>query len=483
MTVTTITLVIYLAIVFVIGLYNGRGKSQNEEDYYLGERQFGPLPTAISMGATDSSGWIFIGACGYAYSAGAIGIWMLPGFAIGALINWLFLGPRLRHQGKKLGALDLVDFFEKKLHANSNDKSHTVKIIGAILIVLFFIPYMAAQLTAAGKTINVLVDVDYNIGLIGSAVFVIAYCFSGGYKSVIYTDLMQGSLMLVVFFVFPPVLIFKLGGWNAFWAEVIAIDPILATPASGATGATAFGIILGLITYGVGEIGQPHILQRFFSAKDDTTLKYGTVISTAWMIGVMGGSSLLGLLARVYLPNLADSEYAFPSLVAHLMPAVIVGIVVGAIFAAIQSTFSSQLLVAVQSISSNLLKSFSNKERSQEELVKIGKITMIIMGIVATALALLNIDTVFLLVIYAWSGLASAFGPLLYMLLYFPEKVTKWGAIMGMITGTVVSTLWYLTGLSKYIMELVPGMIVSLIVIILISKLTCKQKYYNKSEE
>jgi len=470
-----ITLIIYLIVVFAIGLYNGRKTIKNEEGYYLGSRQFGALPTAISMGATDSSGWIFIGATGYAYASGAIGIWMLPGFAAGALINWLFIGPKLRKQSKELKALDLADFFEKKIHTRSKDKSHLVKIIAAALITLFFLPYMASQLTAAGKTIHALVDLNYNIGLIGSAVFVIAYCLNGGYKSVIYTDLIQGSLMLLVFFILTPVLIFQLGGWNAFWMKVIAIDPILATPASGATGAAAFGIILGLVVYGFGEIGQPHILQRFFSAKDDNALKYGTLVSTAWMIGVMGGSSLLGLLARVYLPNLIDSEYAFPSLINAIMPPVIVGVIIGGIFAAIQSTFSSQLLVAVQSISSNLLKSFSKKNYTQKELVKIGKITMILVGVVSTMLALLNIDTVFLLVLYAWSGLASAFGPLLFMLLYTPKKVSKWGAIIGMLTGTLIATTWYLLGLSSYVMEIVPGMIASWIAIVFISRLVPDQ--------
>ena len=368
MNLTVIVLVIYLTIVFGIGLYTGRGGVKNEEGYYLGDRSFGALPTAISMGATDSSGWIFIGAIGYAYVAGPVSFWMYPGFAVAALINWLYIGPKLRKESVELGALDLIDYFEKKIHKTTKDTTHTVKIIGAALVVLFFIPYMASQLTAAGKTIHSLVSFDYNAGLIFSAVFVTVYCFWGGYKSVIYTDFMQGSLMLLVFFIFPPLLIMRIGGWGTFWAAAQAIDPVMGTLTGGAVGSAAVGVILGLLFYGIGEFGQPHILQRFFSAKDDNALKYGTIVSSLWMIGVMCGSSILGCIARVLITDLPDAEYAFPVLVEQLMHPVISGIVIGAIFAAVQSTFSSQLLVAVQAIASNIIKPSPKKNTQTTSL-------------------------------------------------------------------------------------------------------------------
>jgi len=473
---TIAVLVCYLAVVFGIGLYNGRAGAKNEEDYYLGDRSFGPLPTAISMGATDSSGWIFIGAIGYAYLAGPVSFWMYPGFAVAALLNWLFIGPKLRKESVELGALDLIDYFEKKIHKVTKDTSHTVKVVGAALVVLFFIPYMSSQLTAAGKTIHSLINVNYNAGLIFSAVFVTFYCFWGGYKSVIYTDFLQGSLMLLVFFIFPPILIAKIGGWGVFWAAAQEIDPVMGTLTGGAVGSAAVGVIIGLLFYGLGEFGQPHILQRFFSAKDDNTLKYGTIVSSLWMIGVMCGSSILGCIARVLLENLNDPEYAFPILVEQLMPPVISGIVIGAIFAAVQSTFSSQLLVAVQAVASNIIKPLSKKEYTDIQLVNIGKVTMIVMCVLSTAIALLDIDSVFSLVVFAWSGLASAFGPLCVLLIYRPHKVNKTSAIAGMLVGLAVSTAWYLAGLSTYCMELVPGMLASWAVIELLGGTRVKAK-------
>ena len=188
----------------------------------------------------------------------------------------------------------------------------------------------------------------------------------------------------------------------------------------------------------------------------------------------MCGSSILGCIARVLLENLDDPEYVFPVLVGQLMPPVVSGIVIGAIFAAVQSTFSSQLLVAVQAVASNIIKPLSKRNYTDTQLVTIGKVTMVVMCVLSTAIALLDIDSVFSLVVFAWSGLASAFGPLCVLLIYRPHKVNKASAITGMLVGLSVSTIWYLAGLSAYCMELVPGMLASWAIIELLGGMGSK---------
>src|SRR5699024_3877694 len=122
---------IYLSIVLFIGIYAGSSKVDNEESYFLGDRGYGPFTTAISIGSTDSSGWIFIGAVGFAYTTGAGSMWMMPGFLIGAFINWLYLGDKLRKESKELNALSLADFFGKKLN-----NSKVVTGVAGFLIVI-----------------------------------------------------------------------------------------------------------------------------------------------------------------------------------------------------------------------------------------------------------------------------------------------------------------------------------------------------------
>lgn len=474
-------LIIYLVGVFAIGLKTGKGGDESEEAYFTGNKGFGPWATAISAGATNSSGWIFIGACGWAFQVGLYSMWMMVGFIFGAMIDMFFMAPRLRHQGKKLGALSISDYLEKRIQTEwgVDKKSHSVRIVAACLLVLFFIPYMAAQLTSTGKTIQTIISVDYNVGLIFGAVFVIGFCYFGGYKSVIYTDLTQGLIMLVVFVAAPILFIFgMLGGWGSFWQQLIAIDPLLSTPAFGATGMAGLSLIFGWITYGIGQAGQPHIQQRYLTAKDDKTIKSATYISLAWNVIVMEGSNLLGLIGRILMPNIADPEFIFPSLVVNYAHPIFVGIVMAAIISAIASTYSSQLMVAVQAIASDLLHSLSKKERTPKEMVRISQITMIVMGIISTCIALLNIDSVFRLVNYAWSATASAFGPMEVYMLVRPDLCNREGAIAGMITGGVVSTGWYVAGLSGIVHEILPGIVAALIIIPLVTKATA-HKYKN----
>ncbi|MDI2587584.1 sodium/proline symporter [Psychrobacillus sp. NEAU-3TGS] len=459
---------VYLVVVFVIGIMAERRMSKSEEGYFLGDRNFGPWATAISAGATDTSGWIFIGAAGYAYTAGISTMWMLPGFIVGYLINWFAVAPRLRKEGEELGALSLVDYFSLKL----KDRKNMIKIVASIIVIIFFTAYLASQLTAAGKALNSIVDFDYSWGLVLSAVFVLGYSVFGGYNSAVLTDLFQGLLMLAVLLLFPAYMIFfEFGGPVEFFHILYTLDPVLLSYAGGATGAAAFGIIVGLVGFGLGEPGQPHIVQRFLSAKDDKTVRQASLIAMFWVVVVMMGSNLLGLIGRILIPDLTDPEYVFPTLVGDTMHPIIAGVVIGAIFAAIQSTFSSQLMTVTQSFASDLLKVITKKTYTNEQMIKISRITMLVFGIIATGIALMDIQAVFELVLYAWAGLAASFGTVLLLVLY-TNLVTKWGAVWGMITGTVVTMVWINTPWVAYMYELIPAAIISVIVILVVSKFT-----------
>lgn len=468
--------IIYLVVVFLIGVLSERFISKSEEGFFLGDRNFGPLATAISAGATDTSGWIFIGAAGAAYVSGISMMWMLPGFIIGYLINWFAVAPKLRKEGKKLGALSLTDYFGLKL----DDSKNILKIVSSVVIIIFFVASMASQLTAAGKTLDATISFDYNIGLILSAAFVIGYAIFGGYRAVVLTDLTQGLIMLTVLIFFPLYMIFfKLGGPGNFFHTLHSIDPVLVSSLGGATGAAGFGVFIGLFGFGLGEPGQPHIVQRFLSAKDNKTITQGSFIAMFWVVVVMTGSNLLGLIGRIILPVIGDPEYVIPTLSLGVLHPIIAGIVLAAIFASIQSTFSSEIMVATQSFSSDLIKAITKKKYTNKQLLMVSRITMVILGIAATLIALLNIQSVFDLVLYAWAGLAASFGPLLLLILY-TNLVTKEGALWGIITGTLVTIIWKNTTWEAYLYELIPAAMASTLIILIVSKLTRKNTFSKK---
>lgn len=466
-----IIFLLYLVVVFIVGYTAERYITKSEEGYYLGDRNFGTWVTAISAGATDSSGWVFIGATGAAYLAGASTMWMLPGFMVGYFLNWFLVAPKLHEYGVKHNALSLADYFEKRY----NDRSHWIKIIASIIIVIFFVAYMASQLTSAGKAIDVFIDLDYSTGLILSAAFVVGYCIFGGYRSVMMTDFIQGLLMASVLIILPIYFIFfELGGWSAFWQQAKELDPILLTPTGGAVGSAAIGLVLGYILFGFGVPGQPHIAQRFLSAKNKDTLLNGSVIAMAWVIIMMTSSNLLGIIGRIIYPSLEDPESVFPLMTTEQLHPIIAGIILGGVFAAIQSTFSSQIMVTTQSIASDLLKAFTNKEFNDKQMLTISRWTMVILGALATIIALLDIQAVFKLVLYAWGGLAASFGPLLFFSLY-SNIVTKQGAIAGMITGTLVTIIWVNTPFVQYVYELIPAAGLATLAIVIVSRMTKKK--------
>lgn len=153
---------------------------------------------------------------------------------------------------------------------------------------------------------------------------------------------------------------------------------------------------------------------------------------------------------------------------------IIAGIILGGVFAAIQSTFSSQIMVTTQSIASDLLKAFTKKELNNKQMIYISRWTMVILGVIATIIALLDIQAVFTLVLYAWGGLAASFGPLLFFSLY-SNLVTKQGALAGMITGTLVTIIWVNTPYVAYVYELIPAAGLATLAILIVSKLTQKK--------
>ncbi len=465
-------ILLYLAGVFVMGIVQGKGGGKSEKSYFTGNRTFGAWPTAISAGATNSSGWVFIGACGWSYAVGLYSMWMYVGFAIGGFVNYCIMAPYIRSESKKYDALSIVDLLNKKINAVWKTTGHAITLLGACILVLFFLPYMSTQLTSAGKTISSIVDINYNAALVLSGVFVIAYCFGGGYRSVIYTDLVQGLIMMTILIIAPFVTIFFiLGGWGEFWRQLVAIDPMFAQYAHGATGKAGVSLVIGWLIYGLVTIGQPQVSQRFVTAKDNKTLRTVAMIGVLWTMATMIGSNLIGLCGRLIMPNLPDPEYVFPRMVAAHLPDAAVGIIIAAIFAAIMSTYSSQLMVAVQAVV-EIMKVVNKRQYSNTEIVHISRIVMLICGALSLAIALMKIDSVFRLVNYAWNGVGAAFAPLMVFVLFFPKRVNPQGAFWGMLLGPVVSTGWYIAGYNRYISEIVPGVIVACCAIYLVSKLT-----------
>ncbi len=468
--ITTITFIFYLILMLGIGIVAYR-RTQDLSDYVLGGRNLGPIPSALSAGASDMSGWLLMGLPGYALAAGYGSIWLAGGLLIGTWLNWLLVAQRLRvYSHHASDSLTLPAFFEKRFE----DNSHSLRIISALFVLIFFLFYTTSGLVAGGKLFETVFGLDYTAAVLIGAVAVVSYTMFGGFLAVSWTDVVQGLLMVGALILVPLIAMGEVGGIGSTLSAIEAKNPELLNIFTDADGKaiTLIGT-LSLLGWGLGYFGQPHILARFKAIKSKDHVPAARRIAVAWTAIAMAGSCLIGLIAIGYLPDeLGDNETVFMIMVDALFHPAIAGVLLAAILAAAMSTADSQLLVSSSGLAEDFYKTLFNKEASQAQLVNVGRIAVVVISVIATLLALDENSGVLELVSYAWAGFGAAFGPALIMSLYW-KHMTKAGALAGIITGGVTVVVWkQLSGGWFDLYEIIPGMVFAFIAIVIASKMS-----------
>lgn len=468
----TVTFLIYIVLMLAIG-YIAYKRTTNLSDYILGGRSLGPLPSALSAGASDMSGWLLLGLPGYAYAAGYEAIWIAVGLLAGTWLNWLFVAKRLRTYSFAAGdSLTLPSFFENRF----NDTSRVLRVISAFFILLFFLFYTSSGLVAGGKLFETVFQLDYEIAVIVGAVAVVSYTFFGGFLAVVWTDVIQGLLMFAALLLVPIMAITADGGWSATQMAMEAKNPEFLNAFTGTDG-TALGAmaILSLLGWGLGYFGQPHILARFQAIRSEADVPTARRIAVLWSAFGLFGALLVGFAAIGYFDTaLEDGEKAFILLVDALFHPIIAGILLAAILAAIMSTADSQLLVSSSALAEDFYKALFRRDASQSELVWVGRFAVVGIAVVATALAFDPDSKVLTLVSYAWAGFGAAFGPALILSLYW-KRMTKMGAVAGIVVGGATVVIWgNMSGGILDLYEIIPGFLFATIAIVGVSLATAE---------
>ncbi|WP_198419222.1 sodium/proline symporter PutP [Motilimonas pumila] len=467
----TATFLLYLAMMLGIGVWAYR-RTLNSSDYFLGGRQLGPWPTALSAGASDMSGWLLLGLPGYAYAAGIGSLWLAGGLLIGTWLNWLICAKRLRTYSIITdNSLTLPEYLSRRF----NDNSKVIQTVSACFILLFFLFYTSSGLVAGGKLFETVFGLDYTLALIIGTVCVVSYTLFGGFLAVSWTDLVQGLLMSAALLVVPLAALD--GSLTDLPQQLEAINPELLTLFADAKGEpmTLIGIV-SLAAWGLGYFGQPHILARFKASRSNKDLVTARRIAVVWTALSMFGALLVGLVGLLYVTNngltVEDSEKIFMLLVNAMFHPVVAGILLAAILAAIMSTADSQLLVSSSAWAEDIYKQHINPEASSEKIVWIGRVSVIALSIIALILALNPESSVLGLVSYAWAGFGAAFGPAIILSLYWP-RMNRFGAIAGIVLGGVTVVVWkQLSGGIFDLYEIVPGIILATIAIVAVSLMT-----------
>ncbi|NWO10990.1 sodium/proline symporter PutP [Chromohalobacter salexigens] len=479
-----ISLFAYFALMIGIGLYAMRTSTSTSEDYMLGGRTLSPKVAALSAGASDMSGWLLLGLPGAMFVSGLGSAWIGIGLFVGAFFNWVLVAPRLREQTVHYGnAITIPAFLANRFPT----RAMSLRTVSAIVIVIFFAVYTASGLVAGGKlfesafsgVINIGGLSDYAAGVVITLGVVLVYTVVGGFLAVSMTDFVQGCIMMLALVIMPAVVIFGEGGGGFTQASqtLNEVDPTLLSWTDGLT----FIGWLSAVAWGLGYFGQPHIIVRFMAIRSLKDVPIARNIGMSWMFISLVGAISLGIFGRVYAirngMEVEDPETIFIILADLLFHPLITGFLYAALLAAIMSTVSSQLLVASSSLTEDFYRLFLRKQATEKETVTIGRVSVVLVGLVAAFIASDPNSQVLGLVSNAWAGFGAAFGPLIILSLMW-SRTNGAGAIAGMIVGAVTVMIWISLGWNASFMggsgvyEIIPGFIASFIAILVVSNVT-----------
>ena len=406
-----ISFLFFLLVFVVIGVSSARKSRGTKQDYYLASSSISPALVGLSAVATNNSGYMFIGVIGYTYATGLASIWLMLGWIVGDFLASTFVHRRLRTATELSGEVSYAGVLSNWYNHGKQDNLQ--RIIGLISLI-FLLAYASAQLVAGGKALHVLFDWPIWAGAVIGAVLVAVYCVAGGIRASIWTDVAQSVVMIVAMAILLFIATGSLGGIDASISQMNAVDGFLdwfpkdlALP--GLAGGVLFAISWAFAGFSV--IGQPHIMVRFMTLTSNQEMNQARLWYYLWFTAFYAMATGVGLLSRIYLANDAsfDAELALPTMALELLSPVFVGLVLAGIFAATMSTADSLVLSCSAAITHDLLP-------HKVENTFLLKVATLLITLAALLWALVNGQSVFSLVILAWSGLASAFAPLLIVL-------------------------------------------------------------------
>ncbi|WP_394204063.1 sodium/proline symporter PutP [Shewanella waksmanii] len=458
-----ITFIGYLVLMMAIGLWAYKA-TDSVDDYILGGRGMGPGVTALSVGASDMSGWLLLGLPGAVYLGGLGEAWIGIGLVLGAYLNWLFVAKRLRVYTEFTdNALTLPDFFEKRF----SDTKGILKLVSAITILVFFTFYASSGMVGGAILFEKVFGLDYTLALIIGSTIIVAYTFVGGFFAVSWTDFFQGCLMLIALLIVPVAIFSQPETQHG----LDNIDPAMLQMFSSNT--TAIGLI-SLLAWGLGYFGQPHILSRFMAIKAAKDIAVSRRIAMSWMVVALIGALATGIAGSLYFASepLSNPETVFIHLAHAAFNPWIGGILIAAILSAIMSTIDSQLLVCSSVITEDFYKKWLRPQASSQELMLIGRIGVVAIAVIAGIIALNPESSVLGLVSYAWAGFGAAFGPVVLLSLFW-QDYSRNGAVTTIIVGALTVVIWkQLSGGIFELYEIVPGFIFATLAGVIVSRLS-----------
>ena len=440
----------YFAVLIGIAVFRAR-RMDDMSDYVLGGRKMGALTSALSAASSATSGWTMLVLPALAFAAGMMHLWTVAAIILGHWFAWTIMARRIRRYTIATeNSLTVPEFLEKRF----GDNSGVLRALSGLIGIYFITLYVCSGLIAGAKLLEVVFGLDpmgngHNAGVLISLVAVVSYTFIGGFLAVSRTDVFQALIMLAGFIIIPVTLIFTVsnpfqglestapGFWNPFTDQ-----------ANEGLGLMFFLSSLG---WAFGAFGAHRILSRFMAVQREGDINRSRNVGAVWVLLIFLFALLMGLVAAPALLDrgimLPDAEKLYLVVAETFFHPVVAGLLLTAVIAAVMSTADSQLLLAsaIATDDMPIIKRIAYSMRTQSR-VWMGRGMLLLVGVVAAVISIVAPESVFALVSLAWGGMGAAFGPALILALYW-RRFNRWGALAAVISGTVVSTWWWLMGL------------------------------------
>ncbi len=473
--------VIYFVILLSIGVLSYQ-RHQTASDFIIGGRSLNYWLTALAAHASDMSSWLFMGYPAVILTGGLFQAWAAFGLFCFMFLNWQLIAPKIRIATEQYNSLTFSSYFESRLA----DTSGTIRVFTAIMSLFFYTIYISAALVGLGILIETLFNINYDIGILIGIFIVIPYVFMGGYHTLAWIDLFQGIFLLSVILFVPLYLLPKVNGIDGI-AEALTQKSLSLHTAVDFSRKTFREIIFMVAGWGLGYFGQPHIITKFMGIKNVHEISKSKWIGMSWMALSLLSATLVGAVGVAYFTQgLQEPELIFIELVKENFHPFLIGFILCAILAATINAMSSQVLVLSSNLTEDIYKKLFRRNALSKELLIVSRAGVILMALIAFAIAFIKPASIYTLVLYAWSGLGSSFGPLLLLSLY-SKKVNKYGAWAGILLGGGIAALWpyfneyYNANPTEQIPAMIPAFTVSFISILIVSYLT--QNKVKVSEE
>jgi len=483
-----VVLIVYVAILFLIGILASR-RVKSMSDYYVGGKKMGFWAVAFSARATGESGWLLIGLTGMGAIAGYSAYWVVIGELLGVFISWQFMAKRFKKLSDTYKAITIPDYLEAHFKSSSN----TLRIMAASILVIFVVIYVASQMDVTGIAFESMLNIDYRIGALIGFGIVLLYIFIGGFIAAVWSDMFQGILMFFGLVLLPIVVWFSMDHGTGITEGLNAIDPKL-TQLMGRSDDKLMNVftILGFSMIGLGFLGSPQVYVRFMSISDEKEIEKGKWVALLFTLLTDAAAVTIGILARVFFTkNGQDPEQVLGtggenvlSMITHeFLPTILIAIFIAIVLSAIMSTIDSLLILASSAVTRDFYQKIFRPDLKDEDLTKFSRFVTIVMALTALGIAILLYNLypdrqIFWIIIFGWSGIAATFCPVIVLSIFWKGYSEK-GAIASMITGFTSVILFKfvisdIEGIGAYLKELdvlAPSFALALIIGYIVSKI------------